>query len=212
MGVAVGSAESSESEAGLGDEGGDGDSDMPIVDLAGGEYLNPFCEDGDEEWPPVSVGNAVAQVELVDASGELRNLCEWGGTPLLIDICAVWCGPCHDLAMQLSDPSAGSWFPESIVAALLALLDEEKAYWVTVLVQGQGGEPATVDDALYWETEYPHPSVTPTFVPADAGVLESHFGVGCYPTIYSADHEFVWLGIGDCQTHNSVTVLLEIYG
>ncbi|MCO4771112.1 MAG: thioredoxin family protein [Deltaproteobacteria bacterium] len=77
-----------------------------------------------------------------------------GGVPVVLDVSAVWCGPCHQLAEWLDGANNG-W---GSTAARQAIWNGD-AIWVTAIYEDSFGSPANSSDVQDWYSEYPTPGV-----------------------------------------------------
>ncbi|MBX2796792.1 MAG: TlpA family protein disulfide reductase [Myxococcales bacterium] len=87
-----------------------------------------------------SVGSLL-QFSLPDQAGRNLSLSDLSGTPTVIDVSAVWCLPCQEVARTLQS------FADEVGDA--AGVDV-----VTVLVEDLQTQPPTVEVAAAWATEF----------------------------------------------------------
>ncbi len=183
-------------EDGAGDGGdGDGDGDSPV--------------DPCDETPgntPLAIGERVRDVGGQGPDGESFRVCSWAGIPFVMDISALWCAPCHDVAAFLSG-NGGTGALEPYGADIKSLLDAGQIRWLTVVSEGEvfnGG--VTLEDAQWWEQAYPHPHVQ---VIMDEDRKWANYMQAAYlPTIHSVDGGMALLGLqGDDANHPLGTIV-----
>lgn len=168
-----------------------------------------FCET-DPGWGPLAVGESVKHIQGVDQFGEAFNMCDYGGTPIIIDVAAVWCGPCNMVSDYFAHGGADP-FGGGIGDSLTNMIATDKVIWMTTLVEDSGGGPATVTHATAWDQMYPNAKI-PVVVEGDIAMLPNYFQLGCWPSAFIVDHEMKWMGFDDCQTWNQLVAVVAAYG
>ena len=90
------------------------------MDAASGIYIGgwPYQTEKDsfenqEIWADnnLVIGEQAPRVQLVDQFGEMVDLYDFAGQGkyIIIDISAVWCGPCNDMSAYLNDSGGAYW-------------------------------------------------------------------------------------------------------
>lgn len=172
------------------------------LDLGPGEGLDGSVEDIDIDFCtqhadpgldiPASLGAPVVHWSTVDQYGEDFELCDLGGRPILLDISASWCGPCQGMAAWMAGQSESNdlapW------AALRALVAEGELHWLTILIEGPEGDPATIEDADSWHTAYPNDNI-PVVIDPLGEIVPGQFWASGYPGWAVIDASFRWDGI-----------------
>lgn len=114
---------------------------------------------------------------LVDQNGDTVNLYDHYGKVILIDLSAMWCGYCVNIA-----PKAAEW---------KQLYGEDKFIWLTLLVQDFDGNKPDVADLQQWSlmTNVDEPILAAGDMIDLSG--EKGYPVTGYPTIVLVNKEMV---------------------
>ena len=159
---------------GCSDRGGDPDTPEeksepdslydPAVNWAG-------C-DGEEENHPCNIIS-------YDHNGDPFDLYMFYGQPIVVDLSAMWCGPCRNAAAHAQE--------------VQDLYTDEDLVYITVLVENIDRNPPIIDDIQDWATTYGN--TTSPVVAGDRAMLESS-GTGTWkvegwPTFYYIDREMI---------------------
>lgn len=84
------------------------------------------------------IGQCVPDFTLPDAEGELFNLYEHRGQPVIVEVIGMWCGSCRALAPELDE--------------LYAERRAEGLEIVTIVAEDVGGNDPTLEDAGSWKS------------------------------------------------------------
>lgn len=97
---------------------------------------------------------------LVDQFGEEVDLHDFAGQGkyLMLDVSAIWCGPCNGLASWLSG-GRDDYGYESAWPEIKELVESHSVFWVTILVQDLYGATPELDDIQGWYEDYEDPWV-----------------------------------------------------
>ena len=172
--------------------GGSGQNAGPI-DKEPGSHYDPavnWDECGGEE------GNHPCNILSFDHNDEVFDLYTFYGRPIVVDLSAMWCGPCQRAAADAQEVQ------DSYVA--------EDLVYITVLVENLDREPPTIDNIQAWATAYGN--ITSPVVSGDRIMLESS-GIGTWrleswPTFYYIDREMVTRDID--RGYNAEEVIFSI--
>jgi hypothetical protein len=202
---------------GGGDSGGDdGSGDTGTGDDAGG-CLGPDPDPGLDGSP--QVGQPVPHWTGTDPTGTERELCEFFGKPILMNISTMWCPSCQAVAAfmagndsALLSAGVGQQYIDTVWIPFRSLVNDGTIIYVTVLIEGQtGGSHPSASDAKAWADAFPSPSVHTwadeprTLWPYLTGGVNQ--GV---PATLAIDHEFDWLTVE--LTGQALIDILDDYG
>ncbi|NVB38294.1 hypothetical protein G6O69_10665 [Pseudenhygromyxa sp. WMMC2535] len=203
----VGETDSGETDVGETDVGetdtgetDTGETDTGVVD----------CEN-DPGWGALEVGAPVKYITALDQNGEEVSFCQWLGTPIALDVAAVWCGPCNEVSSYFSSDSTDDPFGGGLGEDLRTMINGGKVIWATALVQDASGQATTVENAAAWDAQYPNENI-PVMVEGDVPMVPDYVQLGCWPSVFVVDHELNWLALDDCATWNHLFELTDNYG
>ncbi len=159
----------------------------PDKDALGG----PSVADG-----VAAVGEQMARFQLMDQWGDTFDLYDMAGhgKPIIMDISAVWCGPCNGLSSWLAgDDSYGfnEYWPN-----VKQMIDDGDMYWVTVLGQDGNGSDPSLDVLEDWESDYSHHAI-PVLADENGGEVSTKYLVYGWPTAYYLDSDMTILAMPD---------------
>jgi hypothetical protein len=190
---------------GDGDPTGDGDGD-PTGDGDG----DPVGCGTDPGWGTVAIGQPVKHIAAHNHLGEAVNVCEWAGTPIVIDLSALWCGPCHLASEYLAAGATADPF-SGIGPDLREMIGAGTAVWLTFLVQDDLNGDATTMHAAAWDAMYHHDNI-PVLNELDTPMLPNYLQVGCWPTAWVIDPELNFHGLDDCTSWNQLAAMVTEFG
>jgi thiol-disulfide isomerase/thioredoxin len=82
------------------------------------------------------IGDHACNLEFEDQNGDLFSLYDYIGQPVILDFSTMWCGYCQVAAAE--------------VPAVQSKYNSEGLVYVTILVEDQSGNPATVENCSDW--------------------------------------------------------------
>ena len=155
-----GGGDDDDSAAGDDDDDDDsvGDDDDSVPSFQGGFPANPNLDEEDcsSNFSGVaSVGSELPCAPFTTQYGEQYNLWHMKDNAdyLVIDVAAVWCGPCNAMAQWL-EGCDNCYFDAQAAPARQAVWDGD-VIWATALFQDVSGNPADLTDAAQWDSTYP---------------------------------------------------------
>tara|TARA_B100000700_G_C15040140_1_gene854918 strand:+ start:1440 stop:2030 length:591 start_codon:yes stop_codon:yes gene_type:complete len=91
-----------------------------------------------ETWDDCSqqIGDHPCNFSLQNQHGETVELYDFYGKTIIVDLSAMWCGPCVSMA-QHADPIVAEYGPENLE-------------WLTIIIDDEQGNPPDQDDVKRW--------------------------------------------------------------
>jgi len=85
------------------------------------------------------ISEHICNVTLPDVDEVVHELYSYYGRPIVIQLSAEWCSPCH---------TAGTY-----AESFMERYADQDLLWVTIILENTAGEPATTLDLMQWEAE-----------------------------------------------------------
>ena len=157
------------------------------------------------------VGNAVGSLTGTAASGETIDTCDRIGVPYVIDLSAMWCGPCQRMSGCLAgdDMDCDALALGATATSLREMLAMGMATWLTILLEDEAGLPATVENVIAWDAAFPAVGVTTMTDEANALGKINPFSL---PTLHVVDHAGDWFVLDDYTSYAQLEALVATYG
>jgi hypothetical protein len=136
----------------------------------------------------VAASEPVPRLVALDQFGESVDLYDFAGhgKPVVIDLSAVWCDACKELAKWLErEPANLDTTPE--LAPIVDLVESGDVYWITVLFEDAIANPATLEEAQNWAEAFPNPRVA--VLVDNERELRNWFFPGAMPSVHGLDDQ-----------------------
>lgn len=147
------------------------------------------------------VGAVIPHLISTDQFGEQVDLYDFSlhDKPVVIDMSALWCGACKELAAWLGGQPSPTFDAKPELKPIVDKVKAGKIYWITVLFEDATANPATAANVAAWAKMFPNAKVA---VLADNNrALFNYLYPGAYPSIQvlNADMTFKYYDRFDYQ-------------
>jgi len=123
-------------------------------------------------------GNHPCNFELMDQNGEMVELYDFHEKVIILDLSAMWCGVCNNIASK-GDELVNDYGAENLI-------------WITVLIDDATGEAPDLTDLQYWVTTY---GINTPVLAGDRTMIDSTaqtgYPISSWPTLVVIDQNMV---------------------
>ena len=135
-----------------------------------------------ETWDECSqrVDDHPCNFSLLNQHGETVELYDFYGKIIIVDLSAMWCGPCSSMAYA-ADPIVHEYGAENVE-------------WLTVIIDNEAGQPPTQEDVQRWADVHgltSHVLIGDRSFIATDSELKTGYPVSGWPTFVVIDQEMV---------------------
>ena len=131
----------------------------------------------EEEVCATLIDRQICNFQAINSSGETVDIHDYIGKPMIIDLSAMWCGPCQMAATEVQ-----------------SVQDEYGLNYVTLLIENGNGEDPTSGDLQSWESYFdintaPVLGGNRDIITSDILSIENQLYLTSWPTFYFLDDE-----------------------
>jgi hypothetical protein len=156
----------------------------------------PYQRDKDQIEDPgfegeATVGGVMPRLVGFDQFGDEVDVYDFAlhGRPIVVDLSAIWCEACKDLARWLAgEPSTLDASPE--YAPIVAKVRAGEIHWITVIFEDALGNAAGPEHAVAWAETFPHPDVA--VLADDDRALADFLYPGSFPNLQLLDEDMTF--------------------
>jgi thiol-disulfide isomerase/thioredoxin len=140
-------------------------------------------------WDDVGTGEGdmIPAHEFLDHYGEMLNIGDFAnhGKYIIVDVSAIWCGPCNGMASWISGEGDTYGFGSTYAPSLEGAVAAGEIYWITILGQDVSGGTVELEELQAWEESYPDPNVP--ILADDGNAVEFVNQSGGWPSVMLFD-------------------------
>jgi thiol-disulfide isomerase/thioredoxin len=148
---------------------------------------NSVTENTDEPEPELSFPECSQKIDahpcnfsLSNQHGDEVSLYDFYGKVIIVDLSAMWCGPCSNMAYA-ADPTVDAYGADNLE-------------WLTVIIDNESGDPPTQEDVKRWADVHGvtgHVLVGDRSFIATDPELKTGYPVSGWPTFVVIDQEMI---------------------
>ena len=107
-----------------------------------------------------AIGAVMPRMIGFDQYGEEVDLYDFAlhGSAVVIDLSALWCTACRDMALWL-DGQSSSFDVEQEFGAIPSMVESGEIHWITVIFEDGAGAAAGPEEAIAWYQAFPNPRI-----------------------------------------------------
>ena len=131
----------------------------------------------EEEVCATLIDRQICNFQVINSAGESVDIHDFVGKPMILDLSAMWCGPCQMAATEVQ-----------------SVQDEYGLNYVTLLIENGNGEDPTSGDLQSWESYFDITSApvlggNRDIITSDILSIENQLYLTSWPTFYFLDDE-----------------------
>lgn len=185
-----------------------------VIYVGGWPYNRDKDQIQDPGWASTAeIGARLPHYTAVDQYGDLVDLYDLVGQPVVLDMGTKWCQPCKHMAEWLATGDTTPvqeyawWKPE--YAPIREKVTSGEIIWVTILFStNEQSGPATQQDSADWHESYPNPDIP---VLADTKLeLYDYIGVKSYPAMSLLDGNLQFIAYSNSGPFKALKALSEL--
>jgi hypothetical protein len=154
----------------------------------------PFQPDKDTIADPgfdgtPTIGAPIPRLVAYDQFGELVDLYDFAlhGRPVVIDLSALWCGACKDLAAWLGGEPSDVFDGKPEYAGIPGRVAAGEISWITIVFEDAAGNAATPEHAIAWAEAFPNAKIA--VLADDDRAMFDYLYPGSYPSLQVLDED-----------------------
>ena len=124
------------------------------------------------------VGDKVCDFERADANGDMVRLYDFSGSPIVLDLSAMWCGPCQGAAADVN--------------GTVSRFSDDDLVYITILIENMQGDHPSSDDLQLWVDYF---GITEPVLGSDYSILNADstqgFPLRSWPTFIMIDENLI---------------------
>ena len=123
-----------------------------------------------------SLGNVACNFTMIDQNGNQVDLYSFHGKIIILDLSAMWCGPCQYAALD-TENTVKKYGAENIV-------------YITVLIENTSGQPPSLQDLTKWSETFGIVD-SPVLAGSRQWLNDSGYALSGWPTFYFISEDMI---------------------